>query len=62
MKIMPPVPGTGTDDTTLEDLNEIARLDVLSDEQREQVARDVQGQFDAVPSYLDRYKDGLVEE
>lgn len=52
IKIMPPVPG---DDTTQEDRQEIARLEALSPELRELAARHALDQFDAVPSYIERF-------
>ena len=61
MKIMPPTPST-TDDTTMDDLYEMQRLDSLPDKLRELAARHVQDQFDAVPSFFDRFKDGKAED
>ncbi len=52
MKILPL-----TDDTTLDDLCEMVRLDELPDTLRELAARHAQDQFDAVPSFFNRFKD-----
>lgn len=48
---------TSTDDTTMEDEYEIARLDALPSELRDLAALHVLDQFAAVPSYAERFSE-----
>jgi hypothetical protein len=48
---------TSTDDTTMEDEYEIARLDALPSELRDLAALHVLDQFAAVPLYAERFSE-----
>ena len=48
---------TSTDDTTMEDEYEIARLDALPSELRDLAALHVLDQFASVPSYVGRFSE-----